>query len=223
MTPRTGFTPKPSKLDAILRAGEAQLSPEEFDELRALLFDLEMYGLTPWINTRLGTIMSKLDWELDLDEPQEWHQALIACDEAFLGRQLKSMCYDFGLSPMGHKKELCARLYRSKHPEVMMVMEPHLKGMTAREIKKAIDMHGQTVPADISLLPQTEPLWADKVRQAKDRLEHLHKVDPSEFYDRKNVIRRAIDERKKGKTRTLAEFSLEELEEILHEAEMLYR
>ncbi len=53
-----------AKMQAILEAGEKQLSVDDFKELTELLFDLEVYGLTPWINTRLGTLMSKITWEL---------------------------------------------------------------------------------------------------------------------------------------------------------------
>lgn len=224
MMPLTDFRPTPSKIEAILKAGEEQLSPEEFEELEALIFDLQLFGLTPWINVRLGTLMSKIEWELEIEPSPEWEEALIACDKAFLGRELRDMAYDVGASPIGHKKQLCARLYRRKVPEVMAVMEPYLKEMTPEQIKREIERYAQTVASEGgSILPQVEPIWADKVRRAKDRLVRLHKVDLAEFYARKTIIRRAINERKKGKFKTLAEFSLAELEDILHEAEMLYR
>jgi hypothetical protein len=84
--------------------------------------------MTPYINRELGRLMAKVRWVLEVEESPEWEEALIACDEAFLGAELRRMCYDYGISPIGHKKELCRRLYRYKVPEVVAVMEPHLKG-----------------------------------------------------------------------------------------------
>jgi hypothetical protein len=68
--------------------------------------------------------MSKIPFELKIEESPEWEAALIACDAAFLGEELKTMCYNYGISPHGHKKELCRRLYQHKVPEVVEVMEP---------------------------------------------------------------------------------------------------
>jgi len=81
-----------AKMQQILEASRRQLSPEEFEELSSLFLDLEIYGLTPWINTRLGTLMSKIQWELEIEPSPEWAEALQACDYAFLGRELKDMC-----------------------------------------------------------------------------------------------------------------------------------
>ena len=118
------FRSTPAKVQQILEAGKRQLSLEEFEELEALLVDLEIYGLTPYINTELGNLMAKITWELDVGESPEWTAALQACDYAFLGSELKAMCYEVGASPIGHKKVLCAKLYRRKVPEVVAVMEP---------------------------------------------------------------------------------------------------
>jgi hypothetical protein len=134
MTQFGGFRVTPTKVQQIKEAGRTQLSPEEYEELESLLLDLEIYGFTPWINTQLGTLMSKLSWELEIGPSPEWEEALIACDRAFLGRELKDMCLDAGRSPDGHKKELCARLYQAEVPEVVAVMEPYLK----EEQQKAI-------------------------------------------------------------------------------------
>ena len=137
------FRPAPAKITQILEAGRSQLSPEEFGEMEALLLDLEIYGLSPWINTQLGKLMAKITWELDVGESQEWAEALQACDYAFLGNELKAMCYEVGASPVGHKKRLCARLYRYKVPEVVAIMEPYLKEMTPERIKEEIERYAK--------------------------------------------------------------------------------
>lgn len=117
----------PDKIRAILQAGEQQLSPEDFKQLQLLLSDLAVYGLTPWINAELGKLMAKIDWELEIEPSPEWQPALQACDYAFLGKELRRMCYDAGVGASGHKKELCARLYRAGVPEVVKVMAPYLE------------------------------------------------------------------------------------------------
>jgi len=198
----------PSKMQQILAAGREQLSPEEFEELTDLLFDFGIYGLTPWINARLGTLMSKIQWELEIAPSPEWEEALIACDRAFLGRELKDMCLDSGLSPDGHKKQLCARLYLAEVPEVVDVMEPHLK---------------EKAPEEVMQLPQTEHLYVSELRRIKDGLEKVRRTDPAEFYHREKLIRKAIEEREKGKTRTMPDLTLEELRELLRFAGRLYR
>ncbi|MBA7506117.1 hypothetical protein ES706_04797 [subsurface metagenome] len=122
-----GSLANPDKIRALLQAGEQQLSPEDFKQLQLLLSDLAVYGLTPWINTELGKLMAKIDWELEIEPSPEWPEALQACDYAFLGEELKRMCSDAGVSPSGHKKELCERLYRAGVPEVVKVMAPYLE------------------------------------------------------------------------------------------------
>ncbi len=72
-------------------------------------------------------------------------------------------------------------------------------------------------------LPQTEPLYAAKLRKVKDRLEELHRSAPDEFYRRKKVIEQAIKEREKGQQRTMPELTLEELKEVLKSTERLYK
>ena len=203
------FRPAPAKITQILEAGRSQLSPEEFGEMEALLLDLEIYGLTPWINTQLGKLMAKITWELDVGESQEWAEALQACDYAFLGNELKAMCYEVGASPVGHKKRLCARLYKRKVPEVVAVMEPYLKAMTPERIKEEIERYAKVI------LPQTEHLYVSKLRKIKDRLEELHRTAPEEFYRRKGLIQQAIKEREKGRQKTMPEFTLEELRDVL--------
>jgi len=211
------FRPAPAKITQILEAGRSQLSPEEFGEMEALLLDLEIYGLTPWINAQLGKLMAKITWELDVGESQEWAEALQACDYAFLGNELKAMCYEVGASPVGHKKRLCARLYKRKVPEVLAVMEPYLKAMTPERIKEEIERYAKVI------LPQTEHLYVEKVRKVKDRLEDLHRTAPDEFYRRKSLIQQAIKEREKGRQKTMPEFTLEELRDVLNFTTRLYR
>lgn len=118
----------PSKVELLRAAAEKQLSPEDYKEFLHLISQLQMYGLTPWLNTQLGRLMAKIQWELEVEESPEWTEALIACDETFLGSELRNMCFEHGLSPHGHKKELCRRLYNSRVPEVVTVMEPYLRG-----------------------------------------------------------------------------------------------
>jgi len=198
----------PTKIQQIMEAGRRQLSPEEFEEMEALLIDLEIYGLTPWINVRLGTLMSRIEWELEIEPSPEWAEALQACDYALLGTELRDMCRDAFLSPVGHKKQLCARLYRYKAPEVVAIMEPYLKEMSPEQIKREIERYAQ-----VERLPQTEHLYAEKVRKVKDRLERIHRTDPEEFYWRKKLIEQAIKEREKGRQQT--GFTLQELRELL--------
>lgn len=206
----------PTKIQQVLEAGRRQLSPEEFEELSDLLFDLEIYGLTPWINVQLGTLMSRIEWELELEPSPEWAEALQACDYAFLGNELKAMCYEVGASPVGHKKQLCARLYKRKVPEVLAVMEPHLKEMDPERIKEEIERYAKVVR-----LPQTEHLYASKLRHVKDRLEELRRTAPEEVYHRKSLIQQAIKEREKGRQKTMPDFTLQELREILKFTERL--
>jgi len=208
----------PSKVQQILEAGERQLSPEEFEELESLILDYEIYGLTPWINTRLGTLMSKIEWELELEPSQEWAEALQACDYAFLGKELKAMCYEIGASPIGHKKRLCARLYKRKVPEIVAVMEPHIEKMTPERIKEEIERY-----AKVERLPQTEHLYVSKLRDIRDRLEELRRTDPEEFYRRTSLIKKAILEREKGQVKTMSELTLADLRELLKFTGRLYR
>ena len=71
--------------------------------------------------------MAKIQWELEIEESPEWAEALQACDRAFLGNELKLLCYDYNVPPHGHKKELCRKLYNAKCPEVVRIMEPYLE------------------------------------------------------------------------------------------------
>ena len=197
MTQFGGLRMAPAKVQQIREAGRSQLTPEEFEELESLLLDLEVYGFTQWINVQLGTLMSKLQWELEIETSPEWEKALIACDRAFSGKALKNMCFYTGLSPVGHKKELCARLYQAEVPEVAAIMEPYL---------------GEETP---ERLPQTEALYASKLKKVKDRLEELHRKVPDEFYRRKTLIHQAIEERGKGCQKTMPELNIGELESML--------
>ena len=117
----------PAKIQQIREAGRRALSPAEFEVLEELLSQLAAYGINPYINSALGTLMAKFGWELEVPESPEWAEALIACDVAFLGSELKEMCRVNGLSDYGHKKELCKHLYNAKVPEVVAVMAPYLE------------------------------------------------------------------------------------------------
>lgn len=118
----------PGKIQQIREAGKRQLSPEEYETLEYLLGQLQVSGVTPYLNVELGKLLGKIEWELEISESPEWAEALIACDVAFLGTELKEMCDEMGISSYGHKKELCRRLYNRKQPAVVEVMEPYLKG-----------------------------------------------------------------------------------------------
>lgn len=206
----------PRKIQALLEAGEQQLDPEDFNQLKLLLSDLEVYGLTPWINAELGKLMAKIEWEPEIEQSPEWQPALQACDYAFSGEELKRMCSAAGVGTGGHKKELCERLYHAGVLEVVEVMAPYL---------------GKDIGATLALsnphanpMNQTKRVYVDKTRNVIDRLEELHRSDPEEFYRRKKIIRQAIEERVKGKkVKTMPDFTLEELQDILKEADMLYR
>jgi len=195
------------KVEAILEAGEKQLSPEDFKQLQLLLEELEIYGFSPYINAELGKLMSKVDWQPGIGPSREWAKALQACDAAFLGEELKQMCQANGISSSGHKKELCGKLYHAGVAQVVKVMKPHIEKQKSTSV--------QSNPG---------PIPFDKTRRAKDRLEELLRCDPEEFYRRKKIISEAIAERKRGKKiKKMPDFTLEELEDILHEADMLYR
>jgi len=193
----------PEKMQQLLVAGKEQLSEEEYSRLKSLLIDLQLYGLSAYLNSEIGKIMSGIQWELAISESPEWEEALIACDAAFLGRELKDMCLYAGLSPQGHKKELCARLYEADIPEVMAIMEPFLE--------------------EVEHLPQTEPLNRLPLREIKDNLEELHRIDPMEFSRRYRVIQRAITERMRGEAKTMPEFNLSDLQELVRSVARLYQ
>lgn len=202
----------PAKIEQILVAGQEQLDDKEYAELVALVMDLQIYGLTPWINARLGELMSELQWELEIGDSPEWEQALVACDRAFLGRELKDMCLEMGISPDGHKKELCARLYQAEVPEVVEIMAPILEKSSIQQLAHI-------------LLPQIEHehLYQTPLREAKDSLEKIYRVSPEEFYRRKAMIKKAIEEREKGKkVKTMPQFSLVDLQELLNFTNRLY-
>jgi len=211
-----GFTITPDKVQQIMEAGRKQLSPEEFGELESLLLDLEIYGFTPWINTQLGKLMSKIQWELEIGPSPEWAEALQACDRAFLGGDLKDMCDEVGASPIGHKKQLCARLYKRKVPEVLAIMEPYLKERTPEQIKEEIERYAKV------MLSQTGTLYASKLAGIKNRLKDIYRKDPDEFYRRKKLIEQAIKERGKGQTKTMPELTLDELKQLLKSTGRLY-
>jgi len=126
----------PTKIQQLLAAGKKQLSPAEFEELQSMVYQLEVYGLTPWINAQLGKLMAKMTFELEIAPSPKWEKALVACDAAFLGNELKQMCFDNYLSTMGHKKILCERLYNANVPAVVKVMEPYLNSLSETTVRE---------------------------------------------------------------------------------------
>lgn len=114
----------------------------------------------------------------------------------FLGSELKTLCYEYGMSPRGHKKELCASLYNAEVPEVVAVMEPYLKEETEER------------------LPQTELRYLSQLDKIMNRLEKLRREVPEEFYRRQDLIRRAVNEREHGRTETMPGLTLNELKEL---------
>ena len=122
----------PGKVNQILAAAKTQLNSAEYDELEELLNQF----LTPWgvelnplLNTRVGYLMSKVDYTLEISESGESDPALCKCDEAFLLKDLQRMCKDYNISyGRRHKKLLCAELYLKGHPAVREVMDPILQG-----------------------------------------------------------------------------------------------
>lgn len=206
----------PRKIQALLKAGEQQLGPEDFNQLKLLLSDLEVYGLTPWINSELGKLMAKIEWAPEAEQSPEWQPALQACDYAFSGEELKQMCSAAGVGTSGHKKELCGKLYRAGVPEVVEIMAPHL----GKDIGTTVSLPNN--PHTNPMSPQSKHIFVVKPRSVIDRLEELLHSDPEEFYRRKKIIRQAIEEREKGKKiKTMPDFTLEELQDILKEADML--
>lgn len=195
--------PNPDKIEQLLAAGREQLSDEDYERLKSLIVDMQLYGLSAYLNVELGKIMAGIQWELEIEESPEWGEALTACDEAFLGEVLKAMCRDAGVSPRGHKKELCARLYEAEVPEVVETMEPFLE--------------------KVESLPQTEPLYRLPLREVKDKLEELHRTAPEEFYRRTRVIDRAIQERLRGEAKTMPGFTLSDLQELVRSIARLYQ
>jgi hypothetical protein len=122
----------PEKVAQILQAAETQLNKEEYEELSELLNEfLSPWGavLTPYLNTRVGTLMAKFNYTLEVSESGEYDPALQKCDEAFLLSELKNMCRDYNISAgRRHKKLLCVDLYLKNHPRVRAVMDPILNG-----------------------------------------------------------------------------------------------
>jgi len=102
------------------------ISEEEFEQAVKLIRQLMATGLTPYINKELGTLIAKIELVLEVEESPEWSEALIACDRAYLGEELKEMCLEHDLSTHGHKKLLCNKLYNAGEERVVSVMQPYL-------------------------------------------------------------------------------------------------
>ena len=117
-----------SKIQQILAAGKAQLPEQDYRRLVDLVVQLQTGGITPYINVELGKLISQINWGLEISESPEWTEALIECDRAFLGSDLRDMFIEMGVDPPRvHKKEMCRRLYYIGHPGVVEVMEPYLR------------------------------------------------------------------------------------------------
>ena len=132
----------PGKLQQILAAGQQQLSEDEFSELLQLVEDFYRHGISNWINCRMGELISKLDWELDITESGEWHEALCVCDGAFLLKELKALCYELGLGTGGHKKILCRKLYMADYEPVVAIMQPIIDRV---EVEEEVEVLPQTI------------------------------------------------------------------------------
>jgi hypothetical protein len=120
----------PDKVSQILAAAKESLSQEDYDELSELLGEF-VFGtvLTAYSNQRIGTLMSKFNYQLEISECEESDPALCKCDGAFLLKELQHMCRDYNISyGRRHKKLLCAELYLKGHPAVRAVMDPILNG-----------------------------------------------------------------------------------------------
>jgi len=257
----------PAKMNQLLAAAKGQVSEEDYERLQSLLADLQIFGLSAYLNAEIGKIMSGIQWELKIEESPEFGEALTACDEAFLGEELKDMCRDAGLSPRGHKKVLCARLYEAKVPEIVEIIEPYLekvenlpqttlsgfyviergicpychksyakgdyimrwsyfrgpKNIRGRGVHVSCYHQLEKEYPEPEQFPQAIPLYQSSLRDITERLEELHRTAPDEFYRRKRIIEKAIEERQRGNARTMPGFTLGDLQEILKSAERLYR
>jgi len=90
--------------------------------------EFKEHGSTPWVEKKLGEIMTRVHWGLgswlEFESP-DYEKALVACDKAFTLKDLKGKCRELG-SSMGPKKEMCHKLYLSLDPDVVEVMQPFL-------------------------------------------------------------------------------------------------
>jgi hypothetical protein len=122
----------PEKVSQVLAAAKDVLTKDEYIELHDLLIEfVSPYGsvLTAYSNSRIGFLMSKFNYTLEISESGEYDPALAKCDEAFLLSDLKQMCRDYNISfGRRHKKLLCVELYLKGHPRVREVMDPILEG-----------------------------------------------------------------------------------------------
>ena len=115
------------KIAAILKAGKEQLPPEEYERLKSLVGQLQAYGLTPSINSELGQIMSRLNWQLPQEDSPEWAEALIECDRRFLGSEIRRMFYDMGYdAPRRGKKDMVKELYQLGQPQIVEIVDSYL-------------------------------------------------------------------------------------------------
>jgi hypothetical protein len=122
----------PEKVSQVLAAAKGVLTEEDYAELHDLLIKfLSPYGevLTAYNNSRIGTLMSKFNYTLEISESGEYDPALCKCDEAFLLKDLQLKCRAHNISyGRRHKKLLCVSLYLVNDSEVRAVMDPILDG-----------------------------------------------------------------------------------------------
>jgi len=120
----TALTPR--KLALIQKAAYKQLQSWEYNELLGVISEFKKHGLTPWVEERLGKLMTKVHWGDELGESPAYEKALVECDKVFLLKVLKRKCTDLGLSAGRPKKEMCHKLYKASDPDIVAVMQPFL-------------------------------------------------------------------------------------------------
>jgi len=130
----TALTPR--KLALLQKAAYKQLRSWEYSELLGVISEFKKHGLTPWVEEKLGQLMTKVHWGDELGESPAYEKALVECDKVFLLKVLKRKCGGLGLSA-GPKKEMCHKLYKASDPDVVTVMQPFLVKLLGRANNKA--------------------------------------------------------------------------------------
>ena len=105
--------------------------------------------------------------------------------------------------------------YKDDHRD--KVKDALAKGLPvpARVLADYPDLQGAALPAT---------LWASPVRKEIDNLERLWKSSPEAFYRNLKYYKDALKERREGKgAQKFPQFSLSDLEQIVKEADQLYR
>jgi hypothetical protein len=105
--------------------------------------------------------------------------------------------------------------YKDDHRD--KVKDALTKGLSvpARVLADYPDLQGAALPAT---------LWASPVRKEIDNLERMWKNSPEAFYRNLRYYKDALKERKEGKgAQKFPQFSISDLEQIVKEADKLYR